>query len=32
MGHGVSVGHFDSVGDGVLKEVMWVDSVAMGCG
>ena len=30
MGHGVSVGYFDSVGNGVLEEVMWVDSVAMG--
>ena len=32
LGHGVSVCHFDSVGNGVLEYVMWVDSVAMDWG
>ena len=32
MGHGVSVGHCDSMGNCVLEEVMWVGSVAMCCG
>ena len=32
VGHGVSVGHIDSVGNCVLEEVMWVGLVAMCCG
>ena len=32
VGHGVSVVHFGFVGNSVLKEVMWVGSVAMCCG